>query len=72
MRSPPDPTISIIVPLYKRIDFVEHQLAQFGHDPEIGQADLIYVLDSPEAADDLARLAPALQRLHGVPFRSRR
>jgi GT2 family glycosyltransferase len=66
---PADPKISIIVPLYQRVDLVEHQLAHFGHDPEIAQADLIYVLDSPGAADYLARVAPALQELHAVPFR---
>jgi GT2 family glycosyltransferase len=66
---PVDPKVSIIVPLYQRVDLVEHQLAHFGHDPEIGQADLIYVLDSPGAADAVARLAPALQELHAVPFR---
>ena len=48
---------------------MEHQLAHFGHDPEIAQADLIYVLDSPGAGRRPARVAPALQELHGVPFR---
>ena len=57
------------MPLYRRMDFLEHQLAQFVHDPEIRQADLIYVLDSPEDADPCGRFAAQLFRLYGVPFR---
>jgi GT2 family glycosyltransferase len=66
---PADPAVSIVVPLYKRTDYVEHQLAQFVHDPEIARADLIYVLDSPEDAPQLRRFAAHLYALYGVPFR---
>jgi GT2 family glycosyltransferase len=66
---PSSPEASIVVPLYKRVDFVEHQLAQFAHDPEIHRADLIYVLDSPEQADYLREHATQLFRLYRVPFR---
>ena len=50
---PESPEVSIVVPLYERIDLVEHQLLQFDRDPEIQAQELIYVLDSPEleAAD---------------------
>lgn len=63
------PDVSIVVPLYKRIDYLEHQIAQFSHDPQIGRADLIYVLDSPELATAVADLGTALHKLYGVPFR---
>ena len=63
------PEVSIIVPLYQRIDFLEQQLAQFVHDPEILQAELIYVLDSPELADNLRDTAAQLHALYRVPFR---
>jgi O-antigen biosynthesis protein len=66
---PVDPVVTVIVPLYKRIDFVEHQLAQFGRDPELRAADLVYVLDSPELAPELDRAAAPLSELHGVAFR---
>ena len=66
---PARPELSVIVPLYKRIDFVEHQLAQFARDPEIAGVDLVYVLDSPEVADNLLDSAHALSALHGVPLR---
>jgi len=66
---PARPEVSVIVPLYKRIDFVEHQLAQFAHDPELAAADLVYVLDSPEITDNLLDAAHALSALHEVPLR---
>jgi O-antigen biosynthesis protein len=61
--------VSVVVPLYGRVDFLEHQLAQFVHDPELSRADLIYVLDSPELADTLKLAAGQLFELYGVPFR---
>ncbi|MDQ1489135.1 MAG: hypothetical protein QOJ23_1649 [Actinomycetota bacterium] len=67
---PADPATSVIVPLYRRIDFVEHQLAHFVDDPDMVGADLVYVLDSPEMADGLASASAALHRLYGVPFRT--
>lgn len=66
---PEDPEVTIVVPLYRRTEFLEHQLAQFVHDPELHRADLIYVLDSPEQATRMRRLAGHLHDLYGVPFR---
>ena len=66
---PESPEVTVIVPLYGRIDFVEHQLAHFGRDPEFARAELIYVLDSPELAADLAWRAGPLSALHGASFR---
>ena len=62
------PDVSIVVPLYQRVDLLEQQLAQFVHDPEIHQAELIYVLDSPELADSLRATASQLSQLYRVPF----
>ena len=66
---PPTPDASIIVPLFRRLEFLEQQLAQFVHDPEIADSDLIYVLDSPDEAEYLRRLATQLYRLYGISFR---
>jgi GT2 family glycosyltransferase len=66
---PEDPEVTIVVPLYRRTEFLEHQLAQFVHDPELHRTDLIYVLDSPEEATRLRRFARHLHDLYGVPFR---
>jgi GT2 family glycosyltransferase len=61
--------VSIVVPLYRRIDLIEHQMAQFWQDPELAQAELVYVLDSPELAEQLSHLAGPLHELYGLPFR---
>jgi GT2 family glycosyltransferase len=66
---PANPEVSIVVPLYRRIDFHEHQLAQFALDPEIARCDLIYVLDSPELSRQLISQASGLADLYRVPFR---
>jgi GT2 family glycosyltransferase len=65
---PRSPDISIIVPLYKRIDLLQHQLAQFAHDPELSEAELIYVLDSPELSTPALIEAERLFKLYQVPF----
>ena len=64
-----DPDVTVVVPLYRRIDLVEHQLAQFVHDPEVAAADLVYVLDSPEQERQLLADCERLARLYRVPFR---
>jgi GT2 family glycosyltransferase len=66
---PPAPDVTVVIPLYRRIDFLEHQLAAFVDDPDLRDADLVYVLDSPELAPQLAAAAAALYRLYEVPFR---
>ncbi len=68
-QPPAKPAVSIIVPLYKRLDFLEHQLLQFSRDPEFSEIELIYVLDSPEQRQDLARQARELFGVYGLPFR---
>ena len=70
LGSPPQaPEVTVIVPLYQRMDFLEQQMAQFVHDPEIRSADLVYVLDSPDQAEYLRSVARELFNLYGVPFR---
>ncbi len=61
--------VSIVVPVYKRLDHLEMQLSEFVSDPEISQADLIYVLDSPEQEDEFLDRAAQLTPLYQVPFR---
>jgi GT2 family glycosyltransferase len=68
-QGPEAPEVSVVVPLYGRIDLVEHQLAQFGSDPEFQRVDLIYVLDSPDLAENLRASAGDLLDIYGVPFR---
>jgi GT2 family glycosyltransferase len=67
--APADPDASVVIPLYRRVDLMEHQLAQFANDPELGAADLIFVLDSPELAPELLPRVADLHELYRVPFR---
>jgi GT2 family glycosyltransferase len=70
---PADARVSVVVPLYGRIDFLRHQIAQFSNDPdfraESGFVDLIYILDDPGKADELRQLARIVHGVYGLPFR---
>lgn len=68
-QTPTAPAVSIVVPLYKRLDFIEHQLLQFAGDRDFGEVELIYVLDSTEQKEELAKQARQLFALYGLPFR---
>lgn len=63
------PAASVIVPLFRRLDLMEYQLGQFSLDPAMADVDLIYVLDSPEQADELRAAAARWHRLYRQPFR---
>lgn len=65
------PELSIIVPLYGRIDFMEYQLAIFSSDHSFKRSvELIYVLDDPERFEDsIQDVAQALYNLTRVPFK---
>ncbi len=66
---PSEPVASIVIPLYKRLDFIEHQFLQFSTDPDFAGVELVYVLDSVEQKDELAAKARELFALYGLPFK---
>ena len=67
---PPAPEVSVVVPLYGRADFVEHQLLEFVRDPWFREhAELVYVIDDPALMESFIPQAEALYRLYGLPFR---
>ena len=68
-RPSSSPDVSVIVPIFGRIDLLEHQLAQLVGDSDVERAELLYVLDSPELAEKLCSLASACTDLFRVPFR---
>lgn len=63
------PAVSILVPLYGRIDFVKYQLSQFADDSDILANELIYVLDDPERRDELFLLCDEIAPMFEVPFK---
>lgn len=66
---PASPEVSIVIPLYRRLDFLEHQLLHFSADPELAEAELVYVLDSVEQREELAGRARELFALYRLPFK---
>jgi GT2 family glycosyltransferase len=68
-QQPINPVVSVIVPLYGRIDLLEHQVVSFADDPDLHNSELIYVLDSPELGIELLGMAERLFRLYRLPFR---
>jgi hypothetical protein len=66
---PVDPDVSIVIPLGSREDVLEKQLLQFGLDPEIARAEIIYLVGSPHISRNLIAKAAELEWLYGVPFR---
>jgi GT2 family glycosyltransferase len=65
------PWVSIIVPLYGRADFMEHQLLEFASDADFQAAgvELIYVIDDPGLLDAVRERSQALFNLYRLPFR---
>jgi GT2 family glycosyltransferase len=68
-RQPESPTVSIVVPLYKRVEFLEYQVGQLVLDPAMREHELIYVLDSPEQTEWLRTYARQIYELYRLPFR---
>jgi GT2 family glycosyltransferase len=65
-----DLTTSIIIPLYGRWDFVEHQLSEFSKDAAFrSTTEIIYVIDDPLLITPIINEAENLLRLYGVAFK---
>ena len=65
-----NPLVSIIIPLYGRIDFVESQLLEFSRDTWLqANAEIIYVIDDPKIFEGFFALAENLYRLYRLPFK---
>jgi hypothetical protein len=65
------PAVSIIVPLYKNLEFLRFQLAAFAIDPTINSprgAEIILVLDSPEQRAELQHYLHGLFGLYAMPL----
>ena len=66
-----NPQVSIIVPIYGRYDFIEHQLIEFSRDADFtsGRCELIYVIDDPQLVAPIVGDASLLFDTYRVPFR---
>ncbi|MFN3461587.1 MAG: glycosyltransferase family 2 protein [Oceanibaculum sp.] len=66
---PAKPGVSIVIPLYGRYDFIRAQWMRFAFDPDLKDAELIYVLDKPEDAGQVESLLRGLHLTFGMPCR---
>lgn len=66
---PAKPTVSVVIPLYKVLDFLRFQVAAFAVDPGMAEAELVYVLDSPEQQAQVEHLLNGLHGLYALPVR---
>lgn len=65
---PTHPAATIVVPLYRVLDFLRFQIAAFAVDPAMAEVELIYVLDSPEQRHEVEHLLLGLHALYGLPM----
>lgn len=64
-----EPKVSIVVPLYGRYDFMQHQLAHFSGDESMRNVELIYVLDDPRLIHEVSIAAQGLFNTFEYPFK---
>lgn len=67
------PELSVVVPLYGRVDFMEYQLNWFNawrrrRGSHYAQLQLIYVLDDPRLKQECLALAKRCNTLYSMPF----
>jgi GT2 family glycosyltransferase len=67
--TPLKPAMSVVIPLYRNLDFLRFQFGAFAIDPAFREVDLIYVLDSPEQRAELEHFLTGLHGLYGLPLR---
>jgi GT2 family glycosyltransferase len=63
------PDWSVVIPLYKTLDYLRHQFLAFFADPDFRRAEVVLVLDSPEQEDYLLDLLRGLDLLYGLSVR---
>jgi len=59
---------SVIVPVHRRLDFVEYQMALFSSHAGNDHVQFIYVLDDPPRRAEARRLFPSIYERFRVPF----
>lgn len=66
----PSPLVSVIIPLYGRLDFIEYQMAFMSGHPLARDYEFIMVLDDPPKQQEALRLFASVYARYGIPFRA--
>ena len=64
-----NPEISIVIPIYGRFDFIQHQIAQFSSDSEFRNVEVIFVVDDPEISRMVNITAFGVYQIFKFPFK---
>jgi len=62
------PTVSLIVPIYGRYDFIEYQLCQYVNDTDMFNHQIIYVIDDPRILDEVKTVCDVYEKIYKIPF----
>lgn len=62
------PAVSVIIPLYRTLEFLRFQISSFATDQDMADAELVFVLDSPEQRDEVVHLLRGFHGLYGLPM----
>lgn len=63
------PRVSLVIPLYKRLDFIKVQFATMAGDPAMKECEIIYVLDSPWQEPEARDLLREYAHLYQLPVK---
>ncbi len=61
------PAVSLVIPIYRNVFYLRHQLAAFARDASLDEAELVFVLDSPEQREDLEHNLRGYRGIGGRP-----
>lgn len=67
--APRAPDVSLIIPVYGRFDFIEHQLTRFATDDDMRRHDIIFVLDDPRLEGAVRQHAFHWEQYFSLAFR---
>ncbi len=64
------PLVSLIIPIYGRYDFIQHQIAMFLTDEDMANHEIIYVLDDPKIAREFTITCHGVFNTYSMPFKT--
>ena len=67
-EQPENPDATLVIPLYGRYDFMRYQLSHFARTKQTENCEVIYVVDDPNIAAPVMKLAREMQFVSTQPF----